>query len=242
MKFLQWFRSSTSHESTSTRSPGSIVALNIGKIAEPANIPPSSAPPLRPHNNSKLSLPAEFDTGNSKIHLNDLFSKTSRERLLAICQSLPIEALNLEEPAKTDLMNRAVTVSLVTTAYVAEDKQRSDYADILVPRILGRLRQSEPSGIQGEMAKVLERLGTALSNGGRYHDALRVFRFVEQTLYGKSVAANRLGLYIYGNLHNIANQSGSREDIIAAIQFGELLPPDQRNQAQSMISKLRLKL
>jgi phage tail tube protein FII len=126
-------------------------------------------------------------------------------------------------------MNRAVSVSLLMARYLAGNDNLKECGDIVIPRLLARLERSDAKSIHQQVAIQLEQLGGEVAAGGREREALRCFIIVSKTLFVHTISS-RVSGYIFAMRNNIALKSKAKEDVEAALQHFDSLPPSEREQ------------
>jgi len=220
---------------TSSSQVKPVASVGAGSSASPAVEPKSTAIVDAAH--AGLELPKELGPDSGKVHLNAVFADYARDQLLAMCQAMPIEKLDFRRPASSDLMNRAVSVSLLMVRYLAAKDKPQEYGDVLIPRFLAQLERHSPESIHQQVAVILEQFGGELSSGGREREALRCFTVLSKTPFGKTVAP-RVSGYVFALHYNIALKSKRREDIEVAMQAFDSLPPSEREPFSNALPKL----
>lgn len=181
---------------------------------------------------SSASLPRLLAIQRGGVELAPVFDRESVSELEAMCRQMPIEALELT-PGISKEMDWAVQVTFTLAQYVACNKDLSRYADLVVPRLISRLKQHDPKSIIVALCPEIRDLGLSLIKGGRNREALDCLRYAQKTAVGDAYGGGPF--WIFAATINIAYSSESREEIQAALDLVHTLSPDEREQMDGLI-------
>lgn len=186
-----------------------------------------SAPSLLPR------LLAEQKGG---VTLAPLFQRKSAAELEQLCRDMPIERLDFSL-GMTKQMDWAVQVTFTLAAFVARERSQANYADIVVPRLISRLKQYDPTRIVVALCPEIRDLGLALIKGGRNREALECLRYAQAMPTGSTYGGG--AFWIFAATINIAYTSEKRDEIQAALDLVHTLSPDEAAKMQALIEACR---
>jgi hypothetical protein len=115
-----------------------------------------------------------------------------------------------------------------------------EYGDVVIPRLIVQLERHDPKHLNVLVGPQIEEFAVALVNGGRPYEALRCLTILEGTLFCKArVVQDRVSMYVFIALRNIANRTKATSDIRAALRQVEALAAEGRERLATAIAELR---
>ncbi len=199
--------------------------------AKPASVPPSAG---------SLELPPEFD---GKMSYRDMFKNLQPARLRAMCSALPVEQLDLNRPGRPPLareMGRAISQIFAVSIYMATKDVPSEFGDIVFPRLISKIEEYNGPELHLELCDLVRDFGIHLASVERHRDALRVLRVLKSSLFWRTFSQG--DLLIYMALHNIAIETNTRQDYLAAIAAAAQVPASQAEQVRDASENLKKRM
>jgi hypothetical protein len=170
---------------------------------------------------SLLNLPSELNSNERFFDVHSALRKLSVERLREVCQSLPINQIDLASPGSSSEMKHAVQSIICVATYVISNSVPQDIADLVILPLVTRI-ENYGSTVHPELgADELFNLALEMSKKGRVKDALRCINVLQTTV----VKYQRPILFLmYMTLHNAALDSNAQQDIRQALAYYESTP------------------
>jgi hypothetical protein len=213
------------------------VTSRASTVKSPVTTVSPKAPSLR----ESLQLPPEFDRHMS---YRDMFRTLPPERLRAMCNALPVEYLDLNRPGRPGIaveMGRAITQVFAVSIYMATKEVPAEYGDLLFPRLVAKICEYSGADLHLELCDLVRDFAIHLASVDRNREALDVLNVLRGSLFWHTFSQG--DLLIYGCLHNIAQETNARSDIVAALSAAKRIPASQLDGTIShMIQNMENKL
>jgi len=160
-----------------------------------------------------------------------------------MCRALPVELLDLNRPGRPGIareMGRAITQIFAVSIYMATKEVPSEFGDIVFPRLISKIEEYNGPELHLELCDLVRDFGIYLGAGGRHRDSLRVLRVLKSSLFWHTFSQGNL--LIFTELHNIAIETNTRQDYLAAIAAAEQVPASQTEQVRDAIEDLKKRM
>jgi hypothetical protein len=194
-------------------------------MPQPRPLAPKATASPTPGSAGSLELPPEFD---GKTSYRDMFRTRTPEQLHSMCRALPVEQLNLSRPGISREMGRAITQVFAVSIYMATKEVPSEYGDILFSRLVAQIGKYKGADLHLELCDLVRDFAVQLGAGGRYREAVRVLNVLRGSLFWR--AWPQADVCLFASLNNIAIETNSHSDFMAALTAAERVPASQLDE------------
>lgn len=190
--------------------------------------------PSAKRNLNSLQLPIEFEGDRS---YRNMFEVESHQRLHSMCQEMPIEALNLENPGSSRAMGSAITQVFALSGYMATKAVPPEFGDAMFPRLVAKITSYRGSDLHLDLCDLVRDFAIDLASSGRNSDAVKVMQTLRTSPFWSTWSDGNF--YLFASLNNIAHATKRRSDFEAALKASNDLSNSQRQRVEPIIAKLQ---